>query len=82
MKIKQGGKYSEGRGSINGITFRNWAMPSAPCIKSLIDGNGAETGAIENLVFENIMIGSAKLTAANADEFITRSNKTTNFMYR
>ena len=28
MKIKQGGKYSEGRGSIDGITFRNWTMPS------------------------------------------------------
>jgi hypothetical protein len=82
MKIKQGGKYAEGRGSVSGITFRNWTMPSAPRVKSLIDGNGAETGAIENLVFENIMLGPAKLTAANADEFITRTNKTANFVYR
>ncbi|MCX7826803.1 MAG: hypothetical protein N2689_14780 [Verrucomicrobiae bacterium] len=82
MKIKQGGKYNEGRGGIHGVTFRNWTMPSAPRMKSLIDGNGTETGAIENLVFENIMIGPTKLTAANADEFITRTNKTANFTYR
>jgi len=82
MKIKQGGQYNEGRGGINGITFRNWTMPSAPRMKSLIDGNGADTGSIENLVFENIMIGPTKLTAANADEFITRTNKTANFVYR
>jgi len=82
MKIKQGGKYAEGRGSIGGITFRNWTMPSSPHVKSLIDGNGTETGAIENLVFENIMIGPAKLTAANADGFITRSNNTEKFVYR
>jgi len=81
MKIKQGGKYSEGRGNINGITFRNWTMPSAPHVKSLIDGNGTETGVIENLVLESIVIGSTKLTSANADEFITRSNKANAWKY-
>ena len=51
-------------------------------MKSLIDGNGSETGAIANLVFEDIVIGSTKLTAENADTFIMRTNKTANFIYR
>jgi hypothetical protein len=82
MKIKQGGKYSEGCGSISGLTFRNWTMPAPPRVKSLIDGNGSETGVIENPVFENIQIGSNRLTAGNADTFITRTNRTAQFIFR
>jgi hypothetical protein len=73
---------TSGRGSIEGMTLRNWSVGAVPIAESVIDGNGIESGEIKNVIFENIVIGGTRLTGANARTYIVRQNKTSGIVYR
>jgi hypothetical protein len=78
--------YNKGLGSIDGMTFRNIAVPNVPVRISYIYGNGnvttESTGDIKNVVFENVTLGGTPITAQNAATFLTISGNTSNISYK
>ena len=78
--------YNKGLGSIDGMTFRNIAVPNVPVRISYINGNGnvttESTGDIKNVVFENVTLGGTPITAQNAATYLTISGNTSNISYK
>jgi hypothetical protein len=73
--------FTQGLGTINGITFKNFSFPMSAQLKSTFKGNGTQTGEIKNVTFENVKIGGTLLTESNETTYLTRSGLTSNFYY-
>jgi hypothetical protein len=74
-------KYRDGRGSVDGLVFRNIIAVEKPRNPSVFDGNGSEPGAISNVTFENLQIAGETVTEANASAYILQRGKTSGFRF-
>jgi hypothetical protein len=74
--------YTEGLGTISGVTFKNITVAKAPLVKNVFDGNGTSTGQVKDLTFDGVTIAGAKLQQANEPTFSIRRGQTSNFVYK
>jgi len=73
--------FRDGRGSVEGMVFRNITALQKPSNPSVFDGNGREPGSINNVTFENIRIAGELITDENAAGYIVQRGKTFGFNY-
>ena len=74
-------KYRDGRGSVDGMVFRNIIAVEKPLNPSVFDGNGSEPGSIANVTFENLQIAGETVTEANASAYILQRGKASGFRF-
>ena len=73
--------YRDGRGSVEGMVFRNITAAEKPLHPSIFDGNGSEPGTIKNVTFDNLKVGGSLVTPANASTYIVQRGKTSGFRF-
>jgi len=73
--------YRDGRGSVEGMVFRNITAAEKPLHPSVFDGNGSEPGTIENVTFDNIQVAGNPVTPVNASTYIVQRGKTSGFRF-
>ena len=81
MEDKHHGKYRDGRGSVDGVVFRNITAAEEPVNPSVFDGNGTEPGTIANVTFENVRIAGTLVTDENAAAHVVQHGKTSGFRF-
>ena len=74
-------KYRDGRGSVDGMVFRNIVVAEEPANPSVFDGNGSEPGTIANVTFENLRIAGTLVTGGNATNHVVQRGKTSGFRF-
>jgi hypothetical protein len=78
--------YNKGLGSIDGMIFRNIAIPNVPVRISVINGNGnvatESTGDIKNVTFDRVTFAGTPISTQNVATFITFSGNTSNITYK
>ena len=84
MKLPNGqfATYNEGMGRISNLVFRNFTIMKKPNCRAFFDGNGEKDGSIRNVTFENYRIEGELLTDENADNYLIRKGKTSDFYYK
>ncbi|MDO5582386.1 MAG: hypothetical protein Q4G69_14785 [Planctomycetia bacterium] len=84
MKLPDGSieTYNEGLGHVSDLVFRNFTIMEKPLCRSVFDGNGDKDGSVKNITFENYRIEGELLTEENADKYIIRKGKTSDFHYK
>ena len=73
--------FTQGLGSIASMTFKNLSFPMGQKYLSTFDGNGTQTGDINNITFQDVVVVGNLLTSSNVVTYITISGLTSNFLY-
>lgn len=81
LEDKSHEKYRDGRGSVEGMVFRNITAAESPSNPSVFEGNGREPGTISNVTFENLQIAGNLVTGENASSYVIQGGKTSGFRY-
>ena len=78
---KSHASYRDGRGSVDGMVFRNISAAEEPVNPSVFDGNGKEPGTIANVTFENLRVAGNLVTEENAASYVVPRGKTSSLHF-
>ena len=81
LEDKSHASYRDGRGSVDGMVFRNITAAEQPVNPSVFDGNGREPGTISNVTFENLRVAGNLVTEENAASYVVPRGKAFGFHY-
>ena len=81
LEDKSHASYRDGRGSVEGMAFRNITAAEQPVNPSVFEGNGREPGTISNVTFDNLRVAGNLVTEANAASYVVTHGKTSGFQY-